>query len=284
MTYYTLSNGLQIPAVGFGTYKTTTGNDAEILKAAIEQGYRHFDTAAFYGNEEYIRDAIAASGLKREEFFLTSKLWKDNLGYEETYAAFEESCNRLGTDYLDMYLIHWPRPISDEEYVLDTWRELDAASWKAMEELYGAGKIKAIGLSNFLPHHIENLLKHAAVKPMVDQLELHPGYMQHAARDYCRRQKIQVEAWSPIGRARVMQEPVLIRLAEKYQRSIAQICLRFLLQNDILPLPKSSAPERMKQNMEVFDFIIDEEDMSVLETLPQLGWSGEHPDRVRIAI
>lgn len=282
MTHYTLNNGLEIPAVGFGTYKTTTGNDAEIIRKAIEQGYRHFDTAAFYDNEEYLREAIAESGLNREDFFLTSKLWKGNLGYEETYAAFEASCKRLGTDYLDLYLIHWPRPLADEEYILDTWRELDAASWKAMEELYRAGRVKAIGLSNFLPHHIENLLQHASVQPMVDQLELHPGYMQRFARDYCKRQNIQMEAWSPIGRARVMEEPVLLRLAQKYQKSVAQICIRFLLQSNVLPLPKSSAPERMRQNLDVFDFSIEEEDLSILETLPQLGWSGEHPDRVRI--
>ncbi len=282
MTHYTLNNGLEIPAVGFGTYKTTTGNDAEIIRKAIEQGYRHFDTAAFYDNEEYLREAITESGLNREDFFLTSKLWKGNLGYEETYAAFEASCKRLGTDYLDLYLIHWPRPLADEEYILDTWRELDAASWKAMEELYRAGRVKAIGLSNFLPHHIENLLQHASVQPMVDQLELHPGYMQRFARDYCKRQNIQMEAWSPIGRARVMEEPVLLRLAQKYQKSVAQICIRFLLQSNVLPLPKSSAPERMRQNLDVFDFSIEEEDLSILETLPQLGWSGEHPDRVRI--
>lgn len=200
------------------------------------------------------------------------------MGYEQTKAAFAKTLEQLNTDYLDLYLIHWPRPTLD----CKNWKELDLESWRAMEELYHAGKIRAIGVSNFLPHHIENLMQNAKVTPAVDQLEYHPGYTQQAAVDYCRKNQILVEAWSPIGRRRVFEEPLILELSEKYHVSPAQICLRFALQNGVIPIPKSSSMERMKENQDIFSFEISTEDMYCLETMPQIGWSGEHPDRERV--
>ena len=272
---FTLANGVDIPAVGFGTYKTADNQDEAVISEAIRQGYRHLDTAAFYFNEEAVGRAVRKSGIPREEFFITSKVWRDKLGYESTLKEFEESLKKLGTEYLDLYLIHWPRPRD----LNAEWKELDAETWKALEELYRAGRVRAIGVSNFLPHHLNSLMERTGIVPLVNQLEFHPGYIQKAAVDFSQRMGIQVEAWSPIGRARVLREPLLMELADKYQVSEAQICIRFALQCGVLPLPKSSSPERMRQNLEVFDFSIEDDDMHRLMTLPQLGWSGEHPDR-----
>lgn len=275
---YTLSNGLQIPCVAFGTYKAADGNSAEVIKTAIETGYRYFDTASFYETETFLRDAIKESGISREEFFIASKLWKDEMGYENTKQAFERTLENLGTEYLDLYLIHWPLPSPD---CLD-WRALDIETWRALEELYEGGRVKAVGLSNFLPHHIENILKCCKVKPMVNQLEFHPGYTQEAAVRYCQEKGILVQAWSPIGRGRVLADALMVELAEKYQVSVAQICLRYALQRGIIPLPKSSSAERMRQNQDIFSFDISREDMYRIDTMPQTGWSGEHPDRKRV--
>lgn len=271
---YILNNGIKIPCIGFGTYKTAEGNNIQILKTAIEAGYRYFDTASFYGTEEYLGEAVRQSGIPRKEFFLVSKMWKEEMGYQAAKQAFNETLRRLQTEYLDMYLIHWPRP----EASYTEWKQLDLDTWRAMEELYEEGKIKAIGLSNFLPQHLENILGHCKIMPAAVQLELHPGYMQEAAVRYCEEKGILLQAWSPIGRQRVLQEPLLLELADKYHVSPAQICLRFLVQRGIVPLPKSSSLERMKQNMEVFGFDISTEDMYRIATMPQAGWSGEHPD------
>lgn len=271
---FKLNNGMKIPCVGFGTYKAAEGNNVEVLKTAIEAEYRYFDTASFYQTEDFLGQAIRESNLPREDFFLVSKMWKDEMGYQQTKDALEKSLKRLGTDYLDIYLIHWPRPSADCE----NWKELDLETWRAMEELQKEGKIRGLGLSNFLPHHIKNILENGTVKPVVNQLELHPGYMQQAAVQYCKEHGIQMQAWSPIGRRRILEDGLILELAGKYQVSPAQLCLRFLLQNDIIPLPKSSSMERMKQNMDLFHFEISEEDVSRLATMPQAGWSGEHPD------
>lgn len=278
METYKLMNDRELPKIGFGTYKSADGHDKSVIAEALRQGYRLFDTAAFYENEEAIGEAVKESGLERSEIFLTSKVWKGNMGYRETVHAFEESLDKLQTDYLDLYLIHWPRPIEQPE----NWKEADLETWKAMEDLYKEGRIKAIGVSNFLPHHLMHLMENGTIYPMVNQIEFHPGYMQKAVLDFCREHGILVEAWSPLGRARVLQEPALLEMALRYGKSTAQICLRFALQCGVLPLPKSSGIERMKQNLEIFDFEIDKNDMSVLMTLPQIGWSGEHPDRDRV--
>lgn len=277
---YTLNNGLQIPCLGFGTYKAAEGEDVSVLKTAIEAGYRYFDTASFYGTEKYLGTAVRESGLKRAEFFLVSKMWKEEMGYDNTMEAFERTLKNLQTDYLDLYLIHWPKPAPDYE----DWKKLDLDTWRALEELYSQGKVKAIGLSNFLPHHIENILENCTVRPAVNQIEFHPGYSQEAAVRYCEENGIRVQGWSPLGRMRLMSEPLIRELSCKYKVSAAQICLRYALQRGVIPLPKSSSLERMKQNQDIFSFDISKEDMYRLETMPPAGWSGEHPDRVRIAV
>ncbi|MEE0420224.1 MAG: aldo/keto reductase [Lachnospiraceae bacterium] len=280
MEDFKLLNGVTIPKIGFGTYKSVEGEDKETILRALRCGYRHLDTAAFYGNEEILGKSLRESGIPRDELFITSKIWRDDLGYDRARKSFEDSLQRLGTDYLDLCLIHWPKSgPGDEE-----WRKKDRETWKALEELYLAGRVRAIGVSNFLPHHLLNLMESASVVPMVDQLEFHPGYIQKAAVDFCQKHGILVEAWSPIGRGRVLEEPLLLELARSYGKTPAQICLRFALQCNVLPLPKSSSEERMRENMKVFDFTISQEDIYRIMTLPQVGWSGEHPDREQIRI
>lgn len=278
--HYVLNNGVEIPAVAFGTYKAADGKSADVIRAAIGAGYRYFDTASFYGTETYLAEAIRESGIPRREFFIASKLWKDEMGYENVKSAFERTLNNLRTDYLDLYLIHWPLP----EPGYKEWRQLDKETWRAMEELYEAGKIRAIGLSNFLPHHIENILKDCRVRPAVDQIEYHPGYSQEAVVNYCRERGILVQAWSPIGRSRVLDEPLVKELAAKYDVSPAQICLKFAVQRNIIPLPKSSSEDRMRENLNLYSFELEQDDIWRLSTMSQTGWSGEHPDRARAVI
>lgn len=271
---FTLNNGVEIPCIGFGTFKAADGKNAEVLQTAIEAGYRYFDTASFYETETYLAEAIEKSGRKRKEFFITSKAWKTELGYEQVKEAFQRSLDALHTEYLDLYLIHWPLP--EEGY--ENWKELDIATWKALEELYREGKIKAIGVSNFLPHHLENLLEHCDICPAVNQIEFHPGYTQEMTVQYCKDHGILVQAWSPIGRRALLDNAMIQEMASRYQVSAAQICIRYALQRGIVPLPKSSAMERMKQNQDVFGFEISQEDMFRLGTMAQTGWSGLHPD------
>ena len=271
---YTLSNGVRIPCVGYGTYKAADGNGSAVIRMALEAGYRYFDTASFYQTETYVAQALRDSGVSRSEVFLASKMWKDEMGYAQTKAAFQRTLERLETDYLDLYLIHWPRP--DAGY--GDWKQLDMDTWRAMEELYEAGKIRAIGLSNFLPQHIENLLQNGKIAPMVNQIEFHPGHTQEATVRYCQAHGIQVQAWSPMGRTRVLKDPLVQELAQNHGVSAAQICLRYAVQRQIIPLPKASSIERMKQNQDLFSFELTQEEMFRLDTMPPTGWSGQHPD------
>lgn len=273
MEKFTLSNGVEIPAVGYGTYLTSEKDDGTVA-AALAAGYRHFDTASFYDTEQALGDALKAAGVPREELFLTSKLWKDEMGYENALAAFERSLQKLGSDYLDLYLIHWPR--TDD--LTAEWRQLDRDTWRALEELYRAGRVRAIGVSNFLPHHLRNLMETAEIAPMVNQIEFHPGYPQTWNVEFCKAHGILPEAWSPLGRTRVLQDERLAGIAAKYGKTVAQLCVRFALQCGVVPLPKSSSPARMHANLDVFDFVISDEDMDRILTLPQFGWSGLHPD------
>lgn len=280
MEHYILNNGVEIPAVAFGTYKAADGKSADVIRTAIEAGYRYFDTASFYGTETYLAEAVRESGISRDEIFIASKLWKTEMGYDNVKKAFGRTLENLETDYLDLYLIHWPLP----EPGYKEWKQLDKETWRAMEELYQEGKIRAIGLSNFLPHHIENILEDCTVRPAVDQIEYHPGYSQEAAVQYCKERDILVQAWSPIGRQRVLTEPLVQELAEKYGVSPARICLKFAVQRGIIPLPKSSSMERMKENLDLYSFELEQEDIWRLATMPQAGWSGEHPDWERVTI
>lgn len=269
-----LSNGLEIPCLGFGTFNPAGGDNNTIIQTAIEAGYRYFDTASIYETERALGQAVRQSGIDRTEFFLASKVWIDEMGYAGTKQALERTLNRLQTEYLDMYLIHWPRRQENDT----DWKERDLETWRAMEEAYAEGKIKALGLSNFLPDHMKNIIENCQVMPVANQLELHPGYMQESAVAYCESNHVLLQAWSPLGRSRLLQSPVMLDMAAKYGRSPAQISLRFLMQHGMVPLVKASTMERMKENMDIFDFEISPEDLSVIECMPPTAWSGEHPD------
>ena len=235
---FTLNNGITLPSSAFGTYKTIDQN-AETITEAIKAGYRYFDTASFYGNEEYVGKAIKESGIPRNEFQIATKLWKTEMGYDKTMYAFESSLKRLGTDYIDLYLIHWPLP----EPGYKDWKLLDFDTWQTLEKLYNEGVIKAIGVSNFLPHHLKNLLDGCEVKPAVNQIEFHPGYSQEAALNYCKENGILVQAWSPLGRTRVLNDELICELAEKYGKSSAQICIKYALQRGVMPIVKTCKRE-----------------------------------------
>lgn len=274
---YTLANDVQIPCIGFGTWQTPDGETAiNSVKAALKAGYRHIDTAACYGNEASVGQAIKESGVPREEIFVTSKVWNTERGYEKTLAAFETTMAKLDLDYVDLYLIHWPAAANQFE----NWKEINAQTWRALEELYIKGKVKAIGVSNFLPHHLEALLEGAKVVPMVNQIEYHPGFMQAESVAFCKAHNILVEAWSPLGTGNVLNNETLIMMAQKYSKTVAQICIRWVLQHGLLPLPKSITESRIIENTEVFDFEIKEEDMAIIDAIPFCGGAGINPDAI----
>jgi len=273
---YTLNDGSTLPMIGFGTYHEEFGNNLLPIKAAIDCGYRFFDTASLYETEKYLGQAIQESGIPREEFIIETKLWFDEA--DDAKAALERSLKRLQMDYVDLYLIHWPRATEDNT---DPWKEKNQKTWAQMEELVKEGKVRRLGLSNFLPHHLKNILDHASIKPVVDQLEIHPGYSQDAAVSFCKENKVLPMAWSPLGRGHSKApegNAILSELAEKYQKSTAQISLRFLLQKGTLPIPKASSPEHIKANLDVFDFELTEEELWMLTCMPQTAGLGEHPD------
>ena len=271
-----LSNGTSIPCLGFGTWKTPEEDAQRSVTEALRVGYRHIDTAAAYGNERGVGKAIAQSGLRREDIFLTSKLWNPYQGYQSTLDAFARTMDDLQTEYLDLYLIHWPH---DRKY-FDNWEEKNLETWRAFEELYQAGSIKAIGVSNFRPRHLKNIMEHAEIMPMVDQVEIHPGMPQDEILAFCREHNMLVEGWSPLSTGRIFSVPEMQQLAEKYGKSIAQICLRWCLDKGYLPLPKSVTPSRIQENLKIFDFALTPEDIAKLDALPPFGESGRDPDNV----
>ena len=270
---FRLSNGVTIPAVGYGSYLSTEKNGVQTIKDALDAGYRYIDTAMFYRNEHEIGQAVSEYGIDRKELFICSKVWPTELGYDKTTASFEQSCKALGTDYLDMFLIHWPRADSS-----DGWERPLIDGWRAMERLYKDGRVRAIGLSNFLPHHIRVLLKEAEIRPVIDQLELHVGYMQEYTLAYLREQDILPQAWSPLGRGRVLGDSRISALAQKYGVTNAQVLLRFLVQRGIPVIPKASSPQRMRENLDIYGFELTEDEISFLSCILETGWSGEHPD------
>lgn len=271
---YILSNGNKIPCVGFGTWKLAESDTTvDIIKTAIDCGYRHIDTAFGYYNEASVGKAIRGCGLKRNELYVTTKLSNDSHGYENTLKEFEMSMNNLGIDYVDLYLIHWPKPFA----IRDTWKEHNAGTWKAFEELYEAGKVKAIGVSNFLDTHLDAILETATIAPMVDQIELHPRYVQRDVVSYCKDHRIIVEAWSPLIKGE-FDNPILIELSKKYNKSVAQILLRWSIQHSFLPLPKASSKERILENADIFDFMLSNEDIEAMRSMEALGRTGNHPD------
>lgn len=275
--YFTMSNGKTIPCVGYGTYKTSGEEVYAAVLSAVKAGYRHIDTAAYYHNEEGVGRAVRECGVPREELFLTSKVWNTDRGYAQTKKAFADTMERLGLTYLDLYLIHWP---ANRKQFGDEAKRINAETWKALEELYAEGKVKAIGLSNFLPHHIEELMETAKVKPMVNQIEFHPGWAQLEVSGYCQKNDIVVEAWSPLGRKAVLDNEVLKGIGEKHGKKTAQVCVRWIMQHGILPLPKTVNPERMAENADVFDFELTAEEMKTIDGLKGLGGQCARPDEV----
>ena len=269
---YKLYNGVEIPCVGLGTWQSSNETAKLSVLAALSHGYKLIDTAAAYGNELGVGAGLKASGLKREEYFVTSKLRNANHGYEATMEAFELTIEKLGVDYLDLYLIHWPNPVQFR----GIWKTAMQETWRAFEDLYKAKKIRAIGVSNFMPHHIEALMETAEIKPMVNQLKLCPGIDQPEIVKYCRENDIVVEAYSPFGTGLIFDNEVMRNLAKKYNKTIAQICLRWCLQNDFVSLPKSANPIRIKDNTDIFDFELSAEDMDLIASLS--GSCGEAPD------
>lgn len=274
-----LNNGVEIPCVGYGTFRTDPAVTAQAVQDAIAAGYRHIDTAKVYENEVGVGQGIKAAGVPREELFVTSKLWNTDRGYEATKAAFQASLDRLGLDYLDLYLIHWPA--NEKQFGADA-AKINAETWRAMEELYEAGKIRAIGLSNFMPHHVAELLKTAKIKPMVDQIEVHPGWTHAEEIKKLQAMDIVVEAWGPLGGqgATVLVDPTMQKIAAAHGKSTAQVSLRWILQQGVVPLPKSVHVDRIKQNKELFDFELSNEEMQTIAALPNLGGQCKDPDDV----
>lgn len=264
---FTLNNGVEMPYFGLGVYLSKEGQEViNAVKWALECGYRHIDTASVYINEAGVGKGIKASGIPREDIFLVSKVWNTHQGYDTTLKAFDASLKRLGTDYLDLYLIHWP--------VTGKYKE----TWKALERLYSEKRIRAIGVSNFMQHHLEDLLEGANVVPAVNQMEFHPYLVQQSLLDFCKAKGIQYEAWSPLMQGHIFKEPVFQSLADKYEKTIAQIALRWDLQKGVITIPKSSKKERIIANSDIFDFVLSEADMRSLDALDKGKRFGPDPD------
>ncbi|MFJ5015460.1 aldo/keto reductase [Streptomyces griseoluteus] len=263
-----LNNGVEMPQLGFGVWQVPDDEAERAVTTALETGYRSIDTAAIYGNEEGTGKAIAASGVPREDLFVTTKLWNSDQGYDSTLRAFDTSLEKLGLDYLDLYLIHWPLPARDN--YLDTY--------KAFEKLHSDGRIRAIGVSNFLPEHLERLIAETSVVPAVNQIELHPQLQQRAAREFDAERGIATEAWSPLGQGKgLLEVPAIVAIARKHGRTPAQVVLRWHIQLGNIVIPKSVTPSRIKENIEVFDFTLDDEDLAAIGALDEDKRLGPDP-------
>lgn len=263
----TLHNGVKMPWFGLGVFKVKEGSEVvESVKAAIKNGYKSIDTAAVYKNEEGVGQALKEAGVPREELFITTKVWNSDQGYESTLQAFETSLEKLALDYLDLYLIHWP--------VAGKYKE----TWKALEKLYKDGRVRAIGVSNFHVHHLKDLLADAEIKPMVNQVEYHPHLAQTELLEFCKAEGIQMEAWSPLKQGELLAEPTIVEIAEKHNKSSAQIILRWDLQNEVVTIPKSIKEHRLIENADIFDFELSAEDMDVLNSLNKNERVGPDPD------
>ena len=272
-----LSNGVQMPGIGFGTWQVPTDSTLEnAVSAALKLGYRFFDTAQIYGNASAIGRGVLLSDLPRAEIFISSKIWTSHRSYDGVMRAFTDIIEQLKTTYLDQLLIHWPATQGEPMI----WQSQNAGTWRALEDLYEQGAVKVIGVSNFLPHHLVPLLARARIRPMVNQLEIHPGYPQFAAVNFCFKQNIAVQAWSPLGRGGLTHHPLLIELGEKYGVSPALIALRWSLQHGFIPVVKALDAEHMKSNLDVFGLTLEDEDMTRLDTMQQVAFSGLHPDTV----
>lgn len=266
----TLNNGVEIPQVGLGVFQTKEGAEVErAVAAALEVGYRLIDTAAIYGNERGVGNAIKGSSLPREELFITTKLWNANHAYDNALRAFDESLEKLDCDYIDLYLIHWPLPMEGKF----------TQAWRALENLYESKRVRAIGVSNFKPHHLETLLQEAEIVPTVNQIELHPLLQQKETRAYCDERNIKIESYSPLMQAgEALGHPVIANLAQKYERTPAQIILRWHVQSGFIVIPKSVKPERIRENIALFDFELSANDMRAIEGMDAGRRIGADPD------
>jgi diketogulonate reductase-like aldo/keto reductase len=263
----TLHNGVKMPWFGLGVFKVQEGSEVvNAVKDAIKNGYLSIDTAAIYQNEEGVGQAIKESGVPREELFITSKVWNSDQGYESTLQAYETSLKKLGLEYLDLYLIHWPGKTKFKD------------TWKALEKLYKDGRVRAIGVSNFKIHHLEELLKDAEIKPMVNQVEYHPHLTQKDLLAFCEQEGIQLEAWSPLKQGQLLNDSTLLEIAEKYGKSTAQVILRWDLQTKVVTIPKSIKEQRIIENANIFDFELTEEDMKKIDGLNKDERVGPDPD------
>lgn len=263
----TLHNGVEMPVLGLGVWKAPEGTVVEqAVEHAIRSGYRSIDTAKIYENEAGVGKGIIQSGIKREDLFITTKVWNSDQGYESTLAAFDASLKRLQLDYLDLFLIHWP--------VADKYTE----TWRALEQLYKEKKVRAIGVSNFQPHHLDKLLEKAEIVPMVNQVEFHPYLTQEKLRVYCKEHRIQVEAWSPLMQGHFLEDETILQLARKYDRTPAQIILRWDIENEVVTIPKSVHPRRIEENSRIFDFQLEPEDRQLLNRLNKDHRFGPDPD------
>lgn len=252
-----LNDGNSIPQVGLGVWQTPDDEAAPAVKAALDAGYRHVDTAAIYENEKGVGEGIRQSGLARGDVFLTTKLWNDKQGFDSTLAAFDESLKRLGTDYVDLYLIHWPSP----------QRGLFVDTWKAFVRLQEEGRVRSIGVSNFYPEHIERLVTETGVTPVINQIELHPDFQQKAAREFHDTLSIATQSWSPLGQGRLLAHPSIVAIAERLGRTAAQVVIRWHIDKGLVVIPKSVTPSRIIENFQVFDFTLSPEDLAELDRL-----------------
>ena len=262
----TLHNGVEMPRFGLGTYKTDAATEAEqAVHAALNAGYRAVDTAALYGNEAEVGKAVLESDVPREDVFVTSKAWVDHLSYDGAHKAFNDSMEKLGFDTLDLYLIHWP---------VNDWQ----GAWRAFEEIYQSGRVQAIGVSNFLEHHLDELLSFATVRPMVNQVELHPHLQQPTLRTFCHDNDIQVTAWSPIKKGAVLDMPEIVEISERHNKNAVQVTLRWMLQIGLLTIPKSAKTHRIKGNADLFDFVLTDAEIDTINGLDRDERIGPHPD------
>ena len=271
---FELANGVKIPCLGFGTYLTPVEETKASVITALQAGYRHVDTAKAYGNEAPVGEAIRESGIARSDIFVTTKHWVVDRGYEKTLAAVDESLQNLGLDYMDLYLIHWPCV----EKITPDWAEVNAETWRGMEAAYKAGKIRAIGVSNSQKKHLDALNAAAEIKPMVNQLEFHPGYLQMDTVNYSKECGMLVQGFSTLALGAVFQNDTMKELAAKYNRAISQVTLRFVLQNGVNPLTKPDTMERAIENAQIFDFELSAEDMAKIAAIPQMGFTGWLPE------
>ncbi|WP_236973987.1 aldo/keto reductase [Membranihabitans maritimus] len=269
-----LNDNNTTPQIGFGTYKATEDEGIQSVKNALKAGYRLLDTAAKYENEVAVGKGIKASGVPRSEIVVTTKLWREDLGYESAKKELEESLRRLDLDYIDLYLIHWPANARN----YDDWQKTNADTWRAMEEMQTEGKIKSIGVSNFWKEHLEALFRTANVIPAANQIEFHPGYWQPDLTEFCKKHGILIESWSPLARGKVFGNDTLQKIAHNHSKSVAQVCLRWILQHDVIVIPKSTTPERINENIDIFDFTLSDKEMDQIDNLPEMGFSGELPN------